>query len=311
MSASISHTQDLKLGGDPWHPHRATIVKVVREIDSQVSSVFTLELELEPGPFAQSYRFSPGQFNMLHVPGSGEVAISHCGPPPGCPPWALPQGRLLHTIRAVGRVTRAIEALQAGDSIGVRGPYGKGWPMDRLENQDILIVSGGLGMAPLRPVVYAIERQRQRFGRVDLLYGSRSPDWILYASELHAWRSSRIGVETTVDRTDPSGVHRWQGPIGPVTQLIQRRHHRSNYPDFDPLRTQVLICGPEVMMHFCARSALELGIMPSSIWISMERNMQCGFGTCGHCQWGPFFLCKDGPVLRYDQAEPYLSIKDL
>lgn len=310
MSAWTIHSKDLPDSQDPWQPHRATILRIVREIDSVASSVFTLEIELEAGPFAQQYRFIPGQFNMLHLPGSGEVAISHSGPPTGVAS-ALPQGRFLHTIRSVGRVTRAIERLRVGDSIGVRGPYGTAWPMENLLDQDVLIVSGGLGMAPLRPVIYSIQGQPQRYGRVDLLYGSRSPDLILYESELKSWEACGIGIETIVDRTDPSGVHPWQGPIGPVTQLIQRRKFGSGYPYFDPQRTQVLICGPEVMMHFCARSALDIGIMPSSIWISMERNMQCGFGTCGHCQWGPFFLCKDGPVLRYDLAQEYLSIKDL
>lgn len=310
MSAWTTPSKDMPVSQDPWQPHRATIRRIVREIDSVASSVFTLEIELEPGPFAKRYRFMPGQFNMLYLPGSGEVAISHSGPPTGVAS-ALPEGRFLHTIRAVGRVTRAIQRLEVGDSIGVRGPYGTAWPMENLLDQDVLIVSGGLGMAPLRPVIYSILDQVHRYGRVDLLYGSRSPDLILYESELASWGACGIGIETTVDRTDPSGVHPWFGPIGPVTQWIQRRKSRTSYPDFDPHRTQVLICGPEVMMHFCARSALEIGIMPSSIWISMERNMQCGFGACGHCQWGPFFLCKDGPVLRYDLAQGYLSIKDL
>jgi NAD(P)H-flavin reductase len=296
---------------NPWQPHRATIQSIVREIDSPACSVFTLTLALDPGPLASSYRFKPGQFNMLHLPGSGEVAISHCGPPSDIPQAQLPNGSFLHTIRAVGRVTRAIESLRVGDHLGVRGPYGNPWPIDELFHQDVMIVSGGLGMAPLRPVIYTISNHRSRFGQVDLLYGSRSPDLILYQSELKSWAASNIRIETTVDRTQSAGQQAWTGPIGPVTLLMDRRSSKLAYPDFDPSRTQVLICGPEVMMHYCALSALKLGIPSSSIWISMERNMQCGVGYCGHCQWGPFFLCKDGPVLRYDLAEPYLSIKDL
>ncbi|MFM7516232.1 MAG: FAD/NAD(P)-binding protein [Pirellula sp.] len=296
---------------NPWQPHRATIQSIVREIDSPACSVFTLTLALDPGPLASSYRFKPGQFNMLHLHGSGEVAISHCGTPSDIPQAQLPNGSFLHTIRAVGRVTRAIESLRVGDHLGVRGPYGNPWPIDELVHQDVMIVSGGLGMAPLRPVIYTIANHRSRFGQVDLLYGSRSPDLILYQSELKAWAASNIRIETTVDRTQSAGQQAWTGPIGPVTLLMDRRSSKLAYPDFDPSRTQVLICGPEVMMHYCALSALKLGIPSSSIWISMERNMQCGVGYCGHCQWGPFFLCKDGPVLRYDLAEPYLSIKDL
>ncbi len=294
---------------NPWQPHRASIVNIQRELDLPSASVFTIELKLDPGPFADSYNFAPGQFNMLHVPGSGEIAISHCGPPPKDCSNALEQGSFLHTIRAVGRVTRALEKLQIGDSLGVRGPYGSPWPMNQLENQDVLLVSGGLGMAPLRPVIYSILSNRSRYGLVSLLYGSRTPESILYANELEAWATSGIGIETTVDRVGDEP--RWSGPIGPATLLLDRRGSKSAYPNFRPERTRVLICGPEVMMHFCALSALKLGIRASSIWISMERNMQCGVGYCGHCQWGPFFLCKDGPVLRYDLAEPYLNIKDL
>ena len=162
-------------------------------------------------------------------------------------------------------------------------------------------------MAPLRPVIYSVLDRPDDFGKVDLLFGSRSPDTILYASELKAWSDANIGIETTVDRATTA----WSGPIGPVTLLLDRRTSKSSFPNFQPLRTHVFICGPEVMMHYCALSALKLGIPDTQIWISMERNMQCGVGYCGHCQWGPFFLCKDGPVLRYDRARPYLNIKDL
>lgn len=296
---------------DPWRPHPATIRRIVREIDHHASSVFTLELELDPAPYADAYRFLPGQFNMLYLPGAGEVAISHSGPTGGSIANQLAPGSFLHTIRSVGRVTRAIEMLQVGQRLGVRGPYGNPWPDSELESKDVLIVSGGLGMAPLRPVIYSIQSQRHRYRNVNLVYGSRSPDLILYKAELKHWAASDIRIEATVDRTDANVSNSWSGPIGPVTLLIDRRQSKSAYPDFDPLQTAVLICGPEVMMHYSALSALKLGVPPSAIWISMERNMQCGVGYCGHCQWGPFFLCKDGPVLRYDQASAYLNIKDL
>lgn len=309
MQPKLRSESSAPVSPDPWLPHRATITRMHRELDAPSTSVFTIELKLDPSPLADAYRFSPGQFNMLHLPGSGEIAISHCGPPPGTSRNALEPGSFLHTIRAVGRVTRAVEKLRVGDTLGVRGPYGSSWPMPILENQDVLLLSGGLGMAPLRPVVYSILSNRTCYGRVDLLYGSRTPETILYADELEDWRHGGISVETTVDRITNEST--WAGPIGPVTLLLDRRRSGSVYTNFRPERTQVLICGPEVMMHFCALSAIKLGIPPSSIWISMERNMQCGIGYCGHCQWGPYFLCKDGPVLRYDQAEPFLSVKDL
>jgi NAD(P)H-flavin reductase len=312
---------------DPWHPHRATITRIDRELDTPTSSVFTLELRLEPSPYADAYRFSPGQFNMLLLPGSGEVAISHSGPPidrasgtasPGdVESGTSKSGTFLHTIRAVGRVTNALEKLRVGDGLGVRGPYGTSWPMQQLIGQDVLLLSGGLGMAPLRPVVYAIGSRRDDFGRVDLLYGSRSPETILYAAELDAWKRADIGVETIVDHAQDPLVENspckptWTGPVGNVTHLLNRRSSLLDYPDFRPERTQVLLCGPEIMMHRCAQSARKLGIPASSIWLSMERNMQCGVGYCGHCQWGPLFLCKDGPVVPYDLAETLLEIKDL
>lgn len=307
---------------DPWHPHRATITRIERELDTPTSSVFTLELRLEPSPYADAYRFSPGQFNMLLLPGSGEVAISHSGPPIDrtsrtTSPGAFESSSFLHTIRAVGRVTNALEKLRVGDGLGVRGPYGTSWPMQQLIGQDVLLLSGGLGMAPLRPVVYAIESRRDDFGRVDLLYGSRSPETILYGAELDAWKLAGIGVETIVDHAQDPLVENspcaptWTGPVGNVTHLLNRRSSLLDYPDFRPERTQVLLCGPEIMMHRCAQSARKLGIPASSIWLSMERNMQCGVGYCGHCQWGPLFLCKDGPVVPYDLAETLLEIKDL
>ena len=320
--AAIPDPHAAPIGRDPWHPHRATITRIDRELDTPTSSVFTLELRLEPSPYADAYRFSPGQFNMLLLPGSGEVAISHSGPTVDrtsrtASPGTFESVTFLHTIRAVGRVTDALEKLRVGDGLGVRGPYGTSWPMQQLIGQDVLLLSGGLGMAPLRPVVYAIESRRDDFGRVDLLYGSRSPETILYASELDAWKRAGIGVETIVDHAQDPLVENspckptWTGPVGNVTHLLNRRSSLLDYPDFHPERTQVLLCGPEIMMHRCAQSARKLGIPASSIWLSMERNMQCGVGYCGHCQWGPLFLCKDGPVVPYDLAETLLEIKDL
>lgn len=311
---------------DPWAPHPATLRSIRSDfIPSTPSSpnVFTIELELHPSPFAENYHFLPGQFNMLHLPGAGEVAISHCGPhsPPNpLQPLTIQhprQGCFLHTIRAVGRVTNAIAQLKPGDHIGVRGPFGNPWPIDPLEGNDILLLAGGLGLAPLRPVIYAFIKQRDRFGSISLLIGARNPHTVLYAQELEAWAQAGIHIEITVDQPQttnapiPSQLRAWDLNLGPITLLLDRRHNKNSSPTLHPNQTKVLICGPEIMMHYCALNARKLGVPANSIWISMERNMQCGAGYCGHCQWGPFFLCKDGPVLRYDLAEPFLNIKDL
>jgi NAD(P)H-flavin reductase len=281
----------MNTAANPWLSHPA----VIEEVHSEIEGVFTLVLRMADNGLASRYRFSPGQFNMLYVPGCGEVAISMSGP-------ATDGGdRIVHTIRRVGRVTSAIEKLRPGDGIGIRGPMGKPWPIGDLDGRDVVLVSGGLGMAPLRPVVYALMNQPDRFGRRTLLYGARSPELLLYADEIESWRAAGIDVHVTVDRADDD----WRGEVGTVALLIDR------LDGLDPSRTSMLLCGPEIMMHFSAKSGLARGLPSSSIWLSMERNMQCAFGMCGHCQWGSHFVCRDGPVLRYDSAMPFLRVRDL
>lgn len=281
----------MNAAANPWLSHPA----VIEEIRSEIESVSTLVLRLENRELAARYRFAPGQFNMLYVPGCGEVAISMSGP-------ATDNGhRIVHTIRSVGRVTQAIEQLGVGEVIGVRGPMGTPWPIESLDGKDVVVVTGGLGMAPLRPVIYALMADPERYGRRTLLYGARSPDLILYAEEIDSWQRSGIKVHLTVDRADDD----WHGHVGTVPLLIDR------LAGVEPARTAMLVCGPEVMMHFSAKSGLARGLPRESIWLSMERNMQCAFGMCGHCQWGSHFVCRNGPVLRYDTAEPFLKVRDL
>jgi NAD(P)H-flavin reductase len=276
---------------NPWLSCPAVIEEIRQEIDSVAT--FTLRLQREED--ALRYRFAPGQFNMLYVPGCGEVAISMSGPDTDS------GDRIVHTIRYVGRVTQAISQLRVGDTLGVRGPMGNPWPMEPMAGRDVILVSGGLGMAPLRPVVYELIRNRARYGRTILLYGARSPDLVLYASELDAWRKAGIELEQTVDRADDD----WHGQVGTVPLLIDRLQQLR----LD--RSVMLVCGPEIMMHFSAKSGLKLGLPRESIWLSMERNMQCAFGMCGHCQWGSHFVCRNGPVLRYDVAESFMNVRDL
>jgi NAD(P)H-flavin reductase len=276
---------------NPW----LSLPAVIEEVRPEIDSVTTLTLRLQDEEKAARYRFAPGQFNMLYVPGCGEVAISMSGP------ISDDGNRIVHTIRTVGRVTQAISQLRPDDVLGVRGPMGTPWPMEAIQGRDVILVTGGLGMAPLRPVVYELMREPSRFGRCTLLFGARSPDLLLYASELDAWRASGIDVHLTVDRAD---AH-WHGHVGVVPLLIDR------LANLEPSSTSMLLCGPEIMMHFSAKSALARGIAPENLWLSMERNMQCAFGMCGHCQWGSHFVCRNGPVLRYDVAEPFLRVRDL
>lgn len=246
-------------------------------------------LRLEPAAGAPP-AFAPGQFAMLYAFGAGEVPISVS---------AIPDGALVHTVRAVGAVTRALCNLGEGGGLGLRGPFGRGWPMERAEGRDVVVVAGGLGLAPLRPVVHALAARRERYGRVRLFYGGRSPSELLYREELEAWREA-IGVELTVDAPEPG----WTGEVGVVTRLIRRAQ-------LDPARTIAMACGPEVMMRFAAAALREQGVPASDIWLSLERSMKCATGHCGRCQLGPLFVCKDGPVVCEERAEPLLAVPAL
>jgi NAD(P)H-flavin reductase len=227
---------------------------------------------------------------MLYVFGVGEVPISISGDPD------RPEN-LMHTTRAVGTVTKAMAELQKGDVIGIRGPYGTSWPVDRAEGYDVVFVAGGIGLAPLRPALYHVLAHRDRYGKVVLLYGTRSPDDILYRSELEQWRSRfDLEVHVTVDYADAT----WRGNVGVVTSLIPKA-------PFDPLHSMAMICGPEVMMRFTAIELLKRGIEHEHIYLTMERNMKCAIGFCGHCQFGQHFVCRDGPVFSYARIGHMLS----
>jgi len=254
------------------HPVPCRVRSVRRELDDTV----TLELEPPRDPWG----FAPGQFTMLYAFGVGEVPISISGDP------ADPT-RLVQTIRAVGPVTDALTSVAPGDVIGVRGPFGEPWPNAAAEGNDLVIVTGGIGLAPLRPAILEALTHRDRYRNVTLLYGARSPSDLLFADQLQEWRG-RFDFEVliTVDHGDAV----WRGPVGVVTSLIGRA-------SFDPETAVAFVCGPEIMMRFTIQELERAGISDDRLFVSMERNMKCGIGLCGHCQLGPFFVCKDGPVM--------------
>jgi NAD(P)H-flavin reductase len=273
---------------DPMVPRPYAVERARQETQD------TFTLELGPVNGTRTIPFAPGQFNMLYLFGVGEVPISISGDP------GRPQ-TLVHTTRVVGTVTRTLRQLRVGDTLGVRGPFGNPWPLEEALGSDLVIVAGGIGLAPLRPVLYRVLAQREKFGKVVLLYGTRSPEDILFRRELEQWRASfELDVHVTVDRA----VGRWRGNVGVVTTLIPRAH-------FDPLSTLAVVCGPEVMMRFTALELLKRGVTREHIYLSMERNMKCGIGLCGHCQFGPTFVCKDGPVFRYDRIEAFFGKREL
>ncbi|MBI2928179.1 MAG: FAD/NAD(P)-binding protein [Verrucomicrobia bacterium] len=260
----------------------------VRRLRRETHDTFTVELQ--PATGNGGFAFAPGQFNMLYLFGVGEVPISISGDP-------ARRDAVFHTTRAVGTVTRAMARLKAGDVLGVRGPFGSHWPVEEAEGNDVVIVAGGIGLAPLRPSLYHILSRREKYGRVVLLYGARTPADILYRKELEQWRARfDLEVYATVDRAHAD----WRGNVGVVTALIPRA-------PFDPLNTLAMVCGPEIMMRFTVAELHKRGVALDAIYLSMERNMKCAIGFCGHCQYGPTFICKDGPVFRYDRVKDWLA----
>lgn len=235
--------------------------------------------------------FEPGQFMMIYVFGVGEVPISIAGNPH--------MGRVLvHTVRAVGAVTDALAALKPGDTVGMRGPFGKSWPLSAAVGRDLLVVAGGIGLAPLRPAILEALHRREELESLSLLYGARTPTDLLYREDLLGWVSTEnINVEVTVDRAGSD----WWGDVGLVTNLLPR-------VPFDPERATAFVCGPEVMMRVVARELRERGVSADRIWISMERNMKCAIGLCGHCQYGSDFLCWAGPIGTYGHFADRLRV---
>jgi NAD(P)H-flavin reductase len=272
---------------DPFLPQVYRVSQVQRDLDD----VVTLTVCPEDGATPAC---APGQFNMLYAFGVGEVAISISGED-------TEQGGFVHTVREVGAVSLALTRLQEGAALGLRGPFGSAWPVDAAQGADVVVVAGGLGLAPLRPAIRHLLAQRERYGRVTILFGTRNPQAMLYEHELEHWRERLdVDIEVTVDHADTT----WRGNVGVVPALIPRAA-------FDPANTVALVCGPEVMMRFTVKALLEAGVDAARIHLSMERNMKCAIGLCGHCQYGPDFVCRDGPVMRYDRIAARFSVREI
>ena len=274
---------------DPMAPVSFTVVRTRRELTG------VLTLTIAPSDEKECAEFAPGQFNMLYAFGVGEVPISISGNPTSSGAAAV------HTIRSVGAVTSSLCGLKKGGTLGVRGPFGTSWPLEQSEGADVLVVAGGLGLAPLRPAIYAILANRERYGRFTVLYGTRSPNDILYSRELRRWRGRLDAeVEVTVDRATAD----WRGNVGVVPALISRS-------GFSPVDSVVFLCGPEIMMRFSAMELLGAGMPEERVYLSIERSMKCGIGHCGHCQLGPYFVCKDGPVFSYDRVMELMKVPEV
>lgn len=277
-------------GMDSWMPLPARVLGVREENFN--TRTYTLEFVDEHTRAA--YRFQPGQFNMIYAPGVGEAAISVSSD-------AEDTRTLAHTIRLVGGVTRSIDRVGPGGIVGLRGPFGRGWPLHEVIGRDVVVMGGGIGLAPLRPVVYWLLKHRERCRRVVLLYGCRTPQDRVYADELEEWeKTGAIDVLVTVD----NATGEWTGPVGVVTALMRRIKVNAD-------RTVVMVCGPRILNRVAAWNFLQLHVPAAHVYVSLERNMNCGFGRCGHCQYGAKFVCRDGPVFSFAEIEDIFAAEEV
>jgi NAD(P)H-flavin reductase len=270
-------------------PDWAEIVRITPEAEG----VTTLWFKFVDPEVQARFSFLPGQFNMLYVPGYGEAAISMSSDPNPA------DGLLGHTVRMVGNVTKTLGHLKVGDQVGIRGPFGTAWPLEEIQGRDVIIACGGIGLPPLRGAIYQILHNRDRYGKVTLLYGARTPKDLMYPNEYENWKAANIDVQVTVDRGDEN----WTGRVGVVPMWFYNFR-------LDPHNTVVLTCGPEIMIRFVIFEALARRIPTDRIFVSLERNMKCGQGACGHCQQGPYFICKDGPVFPFTALQPFFNVEE-
>ena len=271
---------------DAGPPHAATVVARTQESPS----IFTLQLRLDDAAAQAAYRFAPGQFNMLYLYGVGEVPISIMSDPED-------RDGIGHTIRAVGRVTRGLAALQPGDKVGLRGPFGRGWPLQEMSGCDVVLVTGGLGCAPVVSVIHYVLRRRERFGKLVIVQGVKHAEDLVWREQYDRWATL---PDTQVLVAASQGGALWPWHVGRVTDLFA-------LAQFNPQRAMAMMCGPEGMMHAAADSLLARGLPEPHLFLSMERNMQCAVGRCGHCQMGGAFVCRDGPVFNWGEVKDLLA----
>jgi NAD(P)H-flavin reductase len=271
---------------DSGPPHAATVMARTQESPT----IFTLQLRLNDAAAQAAYRFAPGQFNMLYLYGVGEIPISIMSDP-------ADRSGIGHTVRATGRVTRGLAELQPGDTVGLRGPFGRGWPLQEVGGNDIVLVTGGLGCAPVVSVIHYILKRRERYGRLVIIQGVKHAEDLIWREQYDQWASM---PDTQVLVAASQGAALWPWHVGRVTELF-------GLARFNPAGATAMMCGPEGMMRAAAESLLQRGLPQSRLFLSMERNMQCAVGRCGHCQIGGAFVCRDGPVFSWNEVKPLLA----
>ncbi len=275
-----------KPGVDAGPPHTATVVARTQESPS----IFTLQVRFDDAATQAAYRFAPGQFNMLYLFGVGEVPVSIMSDPGD-------RSGIGHTIRALGRVTQGLAALQSGDKVGLRGPFGRGWPLQEIGGNDIVLVTGGLGCAPVVSVIHYILKRRERYGKLVIIQGVKHTEDLIWREQYDRW--ARL-PDTQVLVAASEGAALWPWHVGRVTELF-------GLAQFNPACASAMMCGPEGMMRAAADSLLQRGLPESRLFLSMERNMQCAVGRCGHCQLGGSFVCRNGPVFSWGQVKSLLA----
>ncbi|MEJ0017435.1 MAG: FAD/NAD(P)-binding protein [Acetobacteraceae bacterium] len=272
---------------DPMLPRQFRIAQVTRE----VPGVFTWTLKSLD---RRGFGFQPGQFNMVWLPGVGEIPLSISG---DCrEPYTL-----VHTIRAVGPVTNMMQQARPGTVVGVRGPFGRPWPIEAAVGCDVIFVTSTVGLAPLRPLIVEVLHRRDDFGKVVICYGSRGTEDILFEADLHEWRAR---FDTNVHVTVHAAHSGYRGRVGGVAAAI-------NIARIDGAATQAFVCRSEALTRQAVATLGERGVTGDRVWVTLERSMKCGIGLCGHCQFGPSFMCKDGPIYRFDQIEALYSVREL
>ncbi|AUH73641.1 hydrogenase/sulfur reductase gamma subunit [Legionella sainthelensi] len=267
---------------DPYLPLEAIIVERTQES----ATIFSLHLRFLDPKLHNQFLFYPGQFNMLYLYGVGEVAISIVSDPEK-------KETLTHTIRAIGRVTKALQKLQPGERIGIRGPFGRGWPLEQAQGKNIIVLTGGLGCAPSVSIIHYILARRENYGHLSILQGVKHSDDFIFRKQYEIWQQSpNTIIHIAADQAGP----KWPWAIGYITDMIDKIN-------LTPENTVVMMCGPEMMMNTAVKILTKKGISEHDIYLSMERNMECGIGQCGHCQYGGFFICKDGPIFAYSEIK--------
>jgi len=271
---------------DAGAPHAATVTARTQESPT----IFTLRLRLDDAAAQAAYRFAPGQFNMLYLYGVGEVPISIMSDPEE-------RDGIGHTIRMQGRVTQGLAKLQPGDRVGLRGPFGRGWPLQEMGGRDVVLVTGGLGCAPVVSVIHYVLRRRERFGKLVIIQGVKHAEDLIWREHYDRW--ARL-PDTQVLVAASEGAAFWPWHVGRVTELF-------GLASFHPENAVAMMCGPEGMMRVAADNLLARGLAESQLYLSMERNMQCAVGRCGHCQIGGAFVCRDGPVFSWGEVKALLA----